>query len=168
MVYLYQYYQSLISRVGTALILSATLLNILTFPTQQQTAIAQQSQKSQQGRPLHIEGKNQEYNGRTQVATVSGNVIMLYPDRGIQATAAQAQYFIRENRIILSGNVYILQNSSNSIRAEVVTYLIDEGRFIAENKDDSRVKATYMIDNNEVDGKTAAPAPTIPSFRRAN
>lgn len=86
----------------------------------------------------------QESNSQTGVITAKGNVKINYPARQIQATAAQAQYFTRERRLVLTGNVYILQQG-NSMRAETMTYLIDEGRFIATPKSDRQVESTYIV-----------------------
>jgi lipopolysaccharide export system protein LptA len=47
------------------------------------------------------------------------------------ATARQAQYFSKENRVVLSGDVDIVQEGGNLIRAERVVYLVDGERLIA-------------------------------------
>lgn len=88
----------------------------------------------------------QESNAETGIITARGNVKINYPARQIQATAAQAQYFSRERRLILTGNVYVIQEG-NSMRAESMTYLIDEGRFIATPQSDRQVESTYIITN---------------------
>lgn len=86
----------------------------------------------------------QESNSDTGIITARGNVKINYPARGIQATATQAQYYSRERRLILTGNVYVLQRG-NSMRAETMTYLVDEGRFIATPKSDRQVESTYIV-----------------------
>jgi lipopolysaccharide export system protein LptA len=83
-----------------------------------------------EGRAMTLRSDVQEANAKTGVVTARGNVQINYPARQVQATAAQAQYFSRERRIVLSGNVYVLQEG-NSMRGETITYLIDEGRFVA-------------------------------------
>ena len=88
----------------------------------------------------------QESNSETGIITARGNVQINYPARQIQATAAQAQYYSRERRLILTGNVYVIQEG-NSMRAESMTYLIDEGRFIATPQSDRQVESTYIITN---------------------
>ncbi|CEJ46685.1 LptA/OstA family protein [Umezakia ovalisporum] len=138
-------------RLGLALMLPAALLGSLTFATDTQTATAQ---KSRENSPLTISADVQEYNANTQVATARGNVQMLYPARQIKATAAQAQFFSRERRIDLTGNVYILQQGVNSIRAEKVTYLIDEGRFVALPPSNRQVESTYMVNDPEIGGQS--------------
>ena len=90
----------------------------------------------------------QESNAKTGIITARGNVRIDYPARQIQATATQAQYFSRERRLILTGNVYVIQEG-NSMRAEEMTYLIDEGRFIATPQSDRQVESTYIITDPE-------------------
>jgi lipopolysaccharide export system protein LptA len=92
---------------------------------------------------------------------------MVYEARGIQATAAQAQYFSKERRIVLSGNVYILQKGGNSIRGETVTYLIDEGRFVATPKSGRQVESIYIVNDSQVNQATT-PAPNTPPLQRSN
>ena len=97
-----------------------------------------------QNNSITLRSDVQESNSETGVITARGNVKITYPARQIQATAAQAQYFSRERRLILSGNVYVLQDG-NSMRAETMTYLVDEGRFIATPKSDRQVESTYIV-----------------------
>jgi lipopolysaccharide export system protein LptA len=93
--------------------------------------------------------------------TARGNVQIDYPARQIQATAAQAQFFNRERRIVLSGNVYVLQNG-NSMRGENITYLIDEGRFIALPKANKQVESTYIVSDPEAPTSPVTPPVTPP------
>lgn len=146
-------------RFGLALMLPVALLGTFAFPTQLQTATAQTSKDN---RPLTIRADVQEYDAKNQVITARGNVQMLYPSRQLQATSAQAQYFSKERRIDFSGNVYILQQGGNSIRAEKVTYLIDEGRFVALPQSNRQVESIYMIEESNNSGQTATPAPSVP------
>ena len=161
----YQLPISQMRRFGLALMLPATLLGAFAFPTQLQTATAQTSRDN---RPLTIRADVQEYDAKNQVITARGNVQMLYPSRQLQATSAQAQYFSKERRIDFSGNVYILQQGGNSIRAEKVTYLIDEGRFVALPQSNRQVESIYMIEESDNDGQTTTPAPQTPVFKRSN
>ncbi|NEQ43869.1 MAG: hypothetical protein F6K00_10050 [Leptolyngbya sp. SIOISBB] len=89
----------------------------------------------------------QEANAITGVIVARGNVRIDYPARDIIATSAQAQYFSQENRMILSGNVVVLQEG-NRLEAETVTYLVDEGRFIALPQPNNQVETTYLIQDN--------------------
>jgi lipopolysaccharide export system protein LptA len=104
---------------------------------------AEQSEQTIQ-RPLTIRADIQQANSLTGVVTARGNVQLNYPARQIQATSAQAQYFSRERRIVLSGNVYVL-NKGNSLQADSVTYLIDEDRFVALPVEDQQVESIILI-----------------------
>jgi lipopolysaccharide export system protein LptA len=121
----------------------ATILNLVILTA---TQIAQ-GQVPPSG-AITLKSDVQESNAKTGVITAKGNVQINYPARKIQATANQAQYYSRERRLILTGNVYVLQ-AGNSLRAEEMTYLIDEGRFIAKPQSDRQVESTYIITDPE-------------------
>ncbi len=123
-------------------LISATLFTVIAF------TFIPSSLQAQSPKPGEITLKSdvQESNSQTGIITARGNVQINYPARKIQATAAQAQYFSRERRLILTGNVYVIQEG-NSMRAESMTYLIDEGRFVATPKSDRQVESTYIITN---------------------
>ncbi|MGK7876431.1 MAG: LptA/OstA family protein [Xenococcaceae cyanobacterium] len=110
---------------------------------------------------LTVRSDIQEANSETGVITARGNVQVNYPARQIQATAAQAQYFSRERRLVLSGNVYVLQQG-NSMRAETMTYLIDEGRFIAAPKPNQQVESIYMVSDPDASTEPVVVPPTSP------
>ncbi|AFZ03438.1 LptA/OstA family protein [Calothrix sp. PCC 6303] len=148
---------------GLALVLPLAFLSVLT-PIKLQTAVAQ---TAAQGRPLQIRSDVQEYDAKTRVVTARGNVQMVYSARGIQATAAQAQYFSNEQQIVLSGNVYILQQGVNSIRGERVTYLIDQGRFIAQPQSGRQVESIYLV-NDAPNNPASTQAPKTPALKRGN
>jgi len=97
---------------------------------------------------ITLQSDVQESNSQTGIITARGNVKIKYPARQIQATAAQAQYYSRERRLVLTGDVYVIQEG-NSMRAETLTYLIDEERFIATPQSDRQVESTYIITDPE-------------------
>jgi lipopolysaccharide export system protein LptA len=101
-----------------------------------------------QRRSLTLRADTQQANAKTGVVTASGNVQLSYPARQIQATANVAQYYSRERRIVLSGDVYVLQNG-NSLKANIITYLIDEGRFVALPQAQQQVEATILIPDED-------------------
>jgi len=140
--------------------LPVTLVSAITFTTPQSA----EGQTPTDSRALSINSDIQEANSQSGVYTARGNVQLYYPARQIQATSAQAQYFSRERRIVLSGDVYILQQG-NSIRGETVTYLIDEGRFIAAPKADAQVQSIYIVADPSPTQPSAAPA--VPSLNPA-
>ncbi|MGL4497915.1 MAG: LptA/OstA family protein, partial [Planktothrix sp.] len=108
--------------------------------------------KNAVGRAMTVRSDIQEADAQTGIVTARGNVQINYPARSIQATAAQAQYFSRERRIILSGNVFVLQEG-NTIRGETVTYLIDEGRFIALPQGGGQVESMYLVPDESASPK---------------
>jgi lipopolysaccharide export system protein LptA len=132
--------------------LAVWCMGSFTNPSSAQTtpAIAPVPQTAQ---PLTLRSDIQEANSKTGVITARGNVQIYYPARQIQATSAQAQYFSRERRIVLTGDVYVLQQG-NSLRGETITYLIDEGRFVALPQAPKQVEAIYLLQ------ETASPSPT--------
>lgn len=140
-----------------ALMLPATLVSAM-IATPSQTAQGQ----APAVRALTVRADFTEASSQTGVITARGNVQIYYPARQIQATAAQAQYFSRERRMVLNGNVYILQQG-NSIRGESVTYLIDEGRFIATPKAESQVESIYIVTE-----PTSTPSPAAPALPPLN
>lgn len=89
----------------------------------------------------------QQANSITGIVTARGNVQLIYPARQIQATATQAQYFSRERRIVLTGNVYVLQQG-NSLRGDSVTYLIDQEKFVATPVPNQQVESILLIRDN--------------------
>jgi lipopolysaccharide export system protein LptA len=50
----------------------------------------------------------------------------------VVATARQAQYFSQEGRVVLSGDVDVVQTDGHSLRAERVTYDLNSQRLVAE------------------------------------
>lgn len=141
------------------LILPAVTLGTLIIPPPFKTI---QAQAQSDGRALSVRSDIQEANSETGVVTARGNVQIDYPARQIQATATQAQYFSRERRLVLSGNVFVLQQG-NSMRAEVITYLIDEGRFVAEPQANRQVESIYIVSDPEA--SPTAP-PQLPSGKQ--
>jgi lipopolysaccharide export system protein LptA len=86
----------------------------------------------------------QEANSKTEVATARGNVKFNYPSRKIQGKADLGQYYIKQKRIVLTGNVLINQNG-NTLEGESITYLIEEGKFIANPKVKKQVRSNYLV-----------------------
>lgn len=150
---------SLRRRLGLMVLLPATCLGAIAIP-HLQNAQAQTGDS----RAITIRSDVQEADRTTEVITARGNVQIDYPARQIQATAAQAQFFNRERRIVLSGNVYVLQNG-NSMRGETITYLIDEGRFIALPKSNRQVESTYIMSDPDSLTSPVAPSATSPKPR---
>ncbi len=144
--------------LGLGLIVPVSLAGAIAFLPHLKNAQAQTGD----GRAITVRSDIQEANSQTGVVTARGNVQIDYPARQIQATSAQAQYFSRERRIVLTGNVYVLQQG-NSLRGEKVTYLIDEGRFVAEPRGSQQVESIYIISDPEAPTQPVS-APVTPPF----
>ncbi len=75
-----------------------------------------------------IESDRQQADNATGIVTATGNVRIVYPDRKVVATSRQAQYFSREARVVLSGDVQVLQEGGNRLLAEQVVYDVSRER----------------------------------------
>jgi lipopolysaccharide export system protein LptA len=131
------------------LLASIAISSTITVPIQPILVRAQQP--NPQG--LTIQADTQEANSKTQVVTARGNVRLNYPSRKVQARASLAQYFIKQKRILLTGNVSIDQDG-NTLAGESVTYLIEEGKFIANPKVKQQVRSNYIIPEQGGSGLT--------------
>jgi lipopolysaccharide export system protein LptA len=145
--------------------LSCALPLILQGPSFLSNAQAQSG--AQSGGAIQMKASRVEANSNTGVVTAIGNVRIDYPSRQIYATSAQAQYYSREQRIVLSGNVDVLQEG-NTLHAETVTYLIEEGRFVATPGADEQVEAVYILPESpaaepSLENSTPAPPVSIPA-----
>ena len=94
---------------------------------------------------ITIESDTQSADNITGVVTAVGNVRIVYPSRGMVATSRQAQYFSRESILVLSGDVDVVQDDGNSIRAERVTYNLDEERALANPIPGQQVQSTLLL-----------------------
>ncbi|MEL4897685.1 LptA/OstA family protein [Crocosphaera sp. Alani8] len=135
-------HKNTIGVLGGILVATVSTMTLETIPRNVQ------AQNPPANSPLTVRSDIQEANSETGVVTARGNVQFFYPARQIQGTSAQAQYFSRERRLVLTGDVYVLQEG-NSMRAESMTYLIDEGRFIATPESAQQVESIYLVTENE-------------------
>ena len=95
---------------------------------------------------VSIESDLQMADSTTGIITASGNVRIVYPDRRVVATARQAQYFSREGRVVLSGDVDVVQPDGSSLRAERVIVLLGSQRVVAEPRKGQQVISTLRLD----------------------
>jgi lipopolysaccharide export system protein LptA len=154
---------SLIRRLGLTAFSVSALVGTIAAPTTAPNAALAQAAGVQAGagQALTLRSDVQEANSVTGVITARGNVQINYPARQIQATSVQAQYYSRERRIVLTGDVYVLQEG-NSLRGETVTYLIDQGRFVALPASEKQVESIYLVqDPNPTASPAAAQQPTF-------
>ena len=92
-----------------------------------------------------IESDLQKADNSTGVVTATGNVRIVYPDQRVVATARQAQYFSREGRVVLSGDVDVVQDTGHSIRAERLVVLVERERIVAEPAPGDQVITHYRL-----------------------
>lgn len=129
-----------IRRTSLTVLLPAALTVGVVGPGVLEQVKAQQSG----GGSLTMRANTTELDANTGVVTARGNVQLSYPARQIQATAKQARYFDQERQIVLSGDVYVLQKG-NSLRANTITYLIDQGKFVALPEPNRQVEAIFLV-----------------------
>jgi lipopolysaccharide export system protein LptA len=92
-----------------------------------------------------IESDRQQADNRTGIVTATGNVKIVYPDRGMVATARQAQYFSKEARLVLSGDVDVVDADGQRIRAERLVYLLGSERLQAEPANGRQVTSKIRL-----------------------
>ena len=92
-----------------------------------------------------VESDLQQADNVTGVVTATGNVKISYPPKQVQAWARQAQYFTKEERIVLTGDVDVIQEGGNRLKAERITYLVLEDRMIADPAPGDQVLSNYRI-----------------------
>ena len=92
-----------------------------------------------------IESDLQKADNTTGIVTATGNVRIVYPDQRVVATARQAQYFSREGRVVLSGDVDVIQETGHSIKAERLIYLVERERIVAEPAPGEQVITHYRV-----------------------
>lgn len=101
-------------------------------------------QAQNQRQSLTLRADVQKANAKTGIITAAGNVQIVYPEHKLRATASKAQYFSRERRILMEGDV-LIEHEGNNLQADKITYLIDEGRFEAESLDARNVETKLRL-----------------------
>ena len=84
------------------------------------------AQQSTETGLITIESDQQTADNSIGVVTAQGNVRLIHIDRGIVATGRQAQYFIKEESIVLSGDVDIVQKNGDLLQADRIVYSLVE------------------------------------------
>ncbi|MCP9791588.1 LPS-assembly protein LptD [Vulcanococcus limneticus Candia 3F8] len=107
-----------------------------------------------------IESDLQRADQVTGVVTATGNVRIVYPDRRVVATSRQAQYFSKEGRVVLSGDVDVIQEGGNHLRAELVTYFVETERVLANPAAGRQVFSTLRIESTPTASPTQPAQPT--------
>jgi lipopolysaccharide export system protein LptA len=104
---------------------------------------------AQQNGMITIESDSQRADNKTGIVTATGNVRIDYPDRGMVATSRQAQYFSREGRLVLTGDVDVIDHEGQRIQAEKLVYRVDSERIQAIPPEGEQVRSRIRIPREE-------------------
>ena len=113
------------------------------------------AQQSTETGLITIESDQQTADNSIGVVTAQGNVRLIHIDRGIVATGRQAQYFIKEESIVLSGDVDIVQKNGDLLQADRIVYSLVDERALATPSENEQVFSqwsfgTYADDSTQV------------------
>ena len=109
------------------------------------------AQQSTETGLITIESDQQTADNSIGVVTAQGNVRLIHIDRGIVATGRQAQYFIKEESIVLSGDVDIVQKNGDLLQADRIVYFLAEERVLATPSEDKQVFSQWSFGNDADD-----------------
>ena len=115
------------------------------------------AQQSTETGLITIESDQQTADNSIGVVTAQGNVRLIHIDRGIVATGRQAQYFMKEERIVLSGDVDIVQKNGDLLQADRIVYSLVDERALATPSENEQVFSQWSF-GTDVDDST----PVIP------
>ena len=94
---------------------------------------------------ITIESDQQTADNSIGVVTAQGNVRLVHVDRGIVATCRQAQYFMKEERIVLSGDVDIVQKNGDLLQADRIVYFLVDERALATPSQNEQVFSQWSF-----------------------
>ena len=120
-------------------------------------AVGHTASPSQGDSLVTIESDVQKADNQTGIVTASGNVRITYPDRGMVATSKQAQYYSKEGRLILSGDVDVIDSDGQRIRAERLVYQLDQERLLAQP-----AKGKQVVSKLKLNPPTSGKEPGLP------
>lgn len=92
-----------------------------------------------------IESDVQQADNQTGIVTATGNVRITYPDKGMVATSKQAQYFSKEGRLVLTGDVDVIDSDGQRIKAERLVYQLDQERLLAQPANGKQVMSKLKL-----------------------
>ena len=122
-----------------------SLLFVLPLVASALTMLPGRAQQAADAGVITIESDVQSADNSTGVVTASGNVRLVHAERGLVGTSRQAQYFTEEERIVLSGDVDVVQADGNVLRAERVIYLLKEERAVATPEEGQQVFSQWTL-----------------------
>ncbi|MFM8525781.1 MAG: LPS-assembly protein LptD [Cyanobacteriota bacterium] len=132
-----------------------------TMPATTSTAPVSQSPAATQAGVVTIESDRQQADNGTGIVTAVGNVRIVYPDRKVLATSRQAQYFSREGRVVLSGDVQVVQDDGSRLLAEQVIYDVSRERVDARPIPGAQVLSIVRLRRSA--GPASSASPLLPA-----
>lgn len=120
------------------------------------SAIVNAQQSTETGL-ITIESDQQTADNSIGVVTAQGNVRLVHVDRGIVATGRQAQYFMKEERIVLSGDVDIVQKNGDLLQADRIVYSLVDERALATPSENQQVFSQWSFGGNDDDSTPVIP-----------
>ena len=120
-------------------------------------ALAASAQQSTQSGLITIESDQQTADNSIGVVTAQGNVRLIHIDLGIVATGRQAQYFMKEERIVLSGDAKIMKKNGDLLQADRIVYFLVEERALATPSEDEQVFSQWSFGNDSDDSIPVIP-----------
>ena len=115
------------------------------------------AQQSTETGLITIESDQQTADNSIGVVTAQGNVRLIHIDRGIVATGRQAQYFSKEERIVLSGDVDIVQKNGDLLQADRIVYSLVDERALATPSENEQVFSQWSFGTNADDSTQVIP-----------
>ena len=115
------------------------------------------AQQSTETGLITIESDQQTADNSIGVVTAQGNVRLIHIDRGIVATSRQAQYFIKEERIVLSGDVDIVQKNGDLLQADRIVYSLVDERALATPSENEQVFSQWSFGTDADDSTQVIP-----------
>ena len=115
------------------------------------------AQQSTETGLITIESDQQIADNSIGVVTAQGNVRLIHIDRGIVATGRQAQYFIKEESIVLSGDVDIVQKNGDLLQADRIVYSLVDERALATPSENEQVFSQWSFGTDADDSTQVIP-----------
>ena len=115
------------------------------------------AQQSTETGLITIESDQQTADNSIGVVTAQGNVRLIHIDRGIVATGRQAQYFMNEERIVLSGDVDIVQKNGDLLQADRIVYSLVDERATATPSENEQVFSQWSFGRDADDSTPEIP-----------
>ena len=106
---------------------------------------------------ITIESDQQTADNSIGIITAQGNVRLVHVDRGIVATGRQAQYFMKEERIVLSGDVDIVQKNGDLLQADRIVYSLIDERALATPSENKQVFSQWSFGADADDSTPVIP-----------